>query len=253
MGRLPLRLGRAALLAVAVVAPLAGCGSLDRLARVGEAPPMAPVTDPTADPRWRPVTMPMPNPQDPITTANSLWRPGSRTFLRDQRAAAVGDIVTILVSIRDEAELQNRTQRTRENAERMGAPALLGLEASINRVLPNTVQADRLVATNSSGALDSAGQVRRNETIALRVAATVTQVLPNGNLVVVGRQQVLVNSELRDLQVAGIIRPQDIASDNTVRHDRMAEARIAYGGRGTLSDVQRARWGQEVLDTILPF
>jgi flagellar L-ring protein precursor FlgH len=253
MGRSPLRCGPLALLAATAALALAGCGSLDRLSRVGEPPPMAPIANPAADPRWRPVAMPMPNPQDPIVPANSLWRPGSRTFLRDQRAAAVGDLVTILVSIRDEAELQNRTQRTRENNERMGVPALLGLEASTNRVLPNSVQADRLVSTNSSGAVDSAGQVRRLETIALRVAATVMQVLPNGNLVVAGRQQVRVNSELRDLQVAGIIRPQDIASDNTVRHDRLAEARIAYGGRGTLSDVQRPRWGQEVLDTILPF
>jgi flagellar L-ring protein precursor FlgH len=253
MGRSPLRRGPVALLAAAATLALAGCGSLDRLSRVGEPPPMAPITNPAADPNWRPVAMPMPNPQDPIVTANSLWRPGSRTFLRDQRAAAVGDLVTILVSIRDEAELQNRTQRTRENSERLGAPALLGLEASTNRVLPNRVQADRLVSTSSSGALDSAGQVRRLETIALRVAATVMQVLPNGNLVVAGRQQVRVNGELRDLQVAGIVRPQDIASDNTVRHDRLAEARIAYGGRGTLSDVQRPRWGQEVLDTILPF
>ncbi|MBW8271249.1 flagellar basal body L-ring protein FlgH [Caldovatus aquaticus] len=244
-----LRSGLAALFAAA----LAGCGSLERLSRVGEPPAMAPVASPTADPRWRPVTMPMPGPQDPIAPANSLWRPGSRTFLRDQRAAAVGDLVTILVSIQDEARLQNQTERTRENSERMGAPALLGLEASTNRVLPNGVQADRLVSTSSSGAMDSSAQLRRNETIALRVAATVVQILPNGNLVVAGRQQVRVNSELRDLQVAGIIRPQDIASDNTVRHDRLAEARIAYGGRGTLSDVQRPRWGQEVLDTILPF
>ena len=87
----------------------------------------------------------------------------------------------------------------------------------------------------------------------LRVAATVTQVLPNGNLVLMGRQQVRVNSELRDLTVGGVIRPQDIGSDNTVRHDRLAEARIAYGGRGTISDVQRPRTGQELLDIILPF
>ncbi len=97
------------------------------------------------------------------------------------------------------------------------------------------------------------GAIRRNETVTLRVAATVAQVLPNGNLVVTGRQQVRVNSELRDLSVGGVIRPQDIASDNTVRHDRLAEARIAYGGRGTISDVQRPRMGQELLDIILPF
>jgi flagellar L-ring protein precursor FlgH len=109
------------------------------------------------------------------------------------------------------------------------------------------------VQTSGAQTSSGTGSIRRNETVQLRVAATVMQVLPNGNLVVSGRQQVRVNSELRDLSVAGIIRPQDIGSDNTVRHDRLAEARIAYGGRGTISDVQRPRYGQEILDIILPF
>jgi flagellar L-ring protein precursor FlgH len=95
--------------------------------------------------------------------------------------------------------------------------------------------------------------MKRNETVTLRLAGIVTQVLPNGNLVVAARQEVRVNSELRELAVSGVIRPQDIASDNTVRHDRMAEARIAYGGRGQLTNVQNPRWGQQVLDIILPF
>jgi flagellar L-ring protein precursor FlgH len=233
--------------------PLAACSTAERLARVGEAPAMAPITSPTADPRYRPVTMPMPAPQDAPPTSNSLWRPGSRTFLRDQRAAQVGDLVTVLVSIRDEAQLQNSTERSRDNTESMGIPALLGLDASYARIFPNSIRPDRLVEATSSSGTASSGAIQRNETVTLRIAATVTQTLPNGNLVVSGRQQVRVNHELRDLQVAGIIRPQDIGSDNTVQHDRLAEARIAYGGRGTVSDVQRARWGQEVLDAILPF
>jgi flagellar L-ring protein precursor FlgH len=229
------------------------CGSLERLSRVGRDPEMAPITSPTADPRWRPVSMPMPAPTEPPTVANSLWRPGSRTFLRDQRAAQVGDLVTILVSIQDEAELQNRTQRARNNTEGMGLPRVLGLESSATRILPNAIDLSRLIEANSTSGVDGNGSVRRNETVTLRVAATVAQTLPNGNLVIAGRQQVRVNSELRDLQVSGVIRPADIASDNTVRHDRLAEARIAYGGRGTISDVQRPRYGQEVMDILLPF
>lgn len=232
---------------------VSACGSLERLSRVGRDPDMDPITSPTADPRWRPVTMPMPAPGEPLTVANSLWRPGSRTFLRDQRAAQVGDIVTILVSIQDEAELQNRTQRARNNSEGMGLPRIMGLESSITRILPNTVDPSRLIEASSTSGVDGNGSVRRNETVTLRVAATVAQLLPNGNLVVAGRQQVRVNSELRDLQVSGVIRSQDIASDNTVRHDRLAEARIAYGGRGTISDVQRPRYGQEVMDILMPF
>lgn len=241
------------LIPLAALLPLVSCSGIERLSRIGEAPAMAPMTDPTADRRWRPVSMPMPGTQEALTATNSLWRPGSRTFLRDQRAAAVGDLVTILVAMQDEAQLRNQTQRSRNNAESMGLPSILGLESSITRLLPNTVRPDRLIDASSSGNTTGTAETRRAETLTLRVAATVTQALPNGNLVIMGRQQVRVNSELRDLTVAGIMRPQDIGSDNTIRHDRLAEARISYGGRGTLSDVQTPRYGQEILDTVLPF
>jgi flagellar L-ring protein precursor FlgH len=184
---------------------------------------------------------------------NSLWRQGSRTFLRDQRAASVGDLVTVLVSIQDEADMENSTKRGRDNSESMGIPNLLGLESSFGRLFPSGFDPSKAVSASSASDVNGTGTLKRSEQINLRVAATVSQVLPNGNLVVVGRQQVRVNQELRDLQVGGIIRPQDIGSDNTVRHDRLAEARIAYGGRGTISDVQRPRYGQELLDIILPF
>ena len=232
---------------------LSACSSAERLSRLGQGPELAGIENPTSDPRWRPVTMPMPNPGDPPLQNNSLWRQGSRTFLRDQRAAAVGDLVTVLVSIQDEADMENSTKRNRDNSESMGIPNLLGLESSFGRLFPSGFDPSRAVSASSASDVTGAGTLKRSEQINLRVAATVSQVLPNGNLVVVGRQQVRVNQELRDLQVGGIIRPQDIGSDNTVRHDRLAEARIAYGGRGTISDVQRPRYGQELMDILLPF
>jgi flagellar L-ring protein precursor FlgH len=189
----------------------------------------------------------------PTSGGNSLWRQGSRTFLRDQRAASPGDLVTVLVSIQDQAQLTNETEREREGSSTFGMPRMLGLESALTSILPNTIDPARLVQANGEHSALGSGSIRRNETVQLRVAATVVQVLPNGNLVVTGRQQVRVNSELRELTVGGIIRPQDIGSDNTVRHDRLAEARIAYGGRGTISDVQRPRYGQELLDILLPF
>jgi flagellar L-ring protein precursor FlgH len=239
---------RMALCALALLLP-----ACERLSELGRPPAMAGIENPTRDPNWRQVSMPMPVTQAPDPSANSLWRPGSRTFLRDQRAAQPGDLVTVLVSIQDQAQLQNSTERDRKGTDALGMPRLLGLESSLTRILPNTIDPARLVQTNGEQSTSGSGQIRRNETVTLRVAATVVQTLPNGNLVVTGRQQVRVNSELRDLTVSGIIRPQDIASDNTVRHDRLAEARIAYGGRGTISDVQRPRYGQELLDIILPF
>ncbi len=234
-------------------ASLSACSGAERISRIGQGPELAGIENPTSDPRWRPVTMPMPNPSEPPLQNNSLWRQGSRTFLRDQRAASVGDLVTIMVSIQDEADMENSTKRNRDNSESMGIPNLLGLESSYARLFPSGFDPSKMVSANSSSDVNGTGTLKRSEQITLRVAATVSQVLPNGNLVVVGRQQVRVNQELRDLQVGGIIRPQDIGSDNTVRHDRLAEARIAYGGRGTISDVQRPRYGQELMDTILPF
>jgi len=237
--------------AILLVLPL--LGGCERLSDLGRPPAMAGIENPTADPNWRQVSMPMPALQAPPAAANSLWRQGSRTFLRDQRAAQPGDLVTVLVSIQDEAQLRNTTERARTGSDTLGIPRLLGLESSWARILPNSIDPTRLVQTNGEQNASGNGTIRRNETVTLRVAATVAQVLPNGNLVVAGRQQVRVNSELRDLTVSGVIRPQDIASDNTVRHDRLAEARIAYGGRGTISDMQRPRVGQELLDIILPF
>jgi flagellar L-ring protein precursor FlgH len=237
------------LLAVLLLA-LPGC---ERLSEVGRPPALAAMDNPTSAPGYQPVSMPMPTAQMPNHGGNSLWRPGSRTFLRDQRAAAVGDLITVLVSIQDTAQLQNTTAREREGRDTVGLPRLFGLETALTRLLPNAIDPSALVQTNGAQTTNGTGSVRRTETVTLRLAATVTQTLPNGNLVVAGRQQVRVNHELRDLQVTGVIRPQDIASDNTVRHDRLAEARIAYGGRGTISDVQAPRIGQQLLDIVSPF
>ena len=241
---------RIALMALLV---LTGCGQAERLSRIGRAPDFSPMVDPTQDPRWRPVSMPMPAPSDAPPLANSLWRPGSRTFLRDQRAAQVGDLITILVTIADDAQLQNRTQRSRTGAETLAAPNLFGQERNPRRLYPPGANPAALLNTNSTGTTNGDGNVRRNESINLRLAATITQTLPNGNMVLSARQEVRVNTEMRELSVQGVVRPQDIASDNTVRHDRLAEARISYGGRGALSDIQQPRLGQQLLDILSPF
>lgn len=238
---------------LALVLLLPGCGALTRLSEVGRPPAMTPSGDPTADPSYRPISMPMPRPQTAPAEANSLWRSGSRAFFKDQRAAAVGDIVTILVNITDAADLKNQSNEGRTGQESMGLPNLLGFEAALPRILAKAVNANQLVSASSAGNASGTGAIKRNETVTLRLAGVIVQALPNGNLAVAARQEVRVNNELRELQVSGVIRPQDIGSDNTVRHDRLAEARIAYGGRGQISDVQRPRYGQQLLDVLLPF
>ena len=192
----------------------------------------------------------MPPREPPPNAANALWRQGSRAFFKDQRAAQVGDVVTIVVNMNDTANLKNVTSADRSSSESAGMPNFFGMEALLPKKI---VDPSKLVSMSSGNNNTGNGQIQRNEAVTLRLAGVVTQVLPNGNLVVAARQEFRVNSELRELQVTGVIRPQDIASDNTVQHDRMAEARIAYGGRGQLTEVQQARWGQQVMDILLPF
>ncbi len=244
---------RRALCLLAAPLLLSGCGVLSKLSEVGRPPSMTAPGDPTRDPAWRPVTMPVPRPDAAPTQAASLWRSGSRAFFKDQRAAQVGDVLTVLVNIAEQANLGNATGATRAGSETEATPNLLGLEARLTKVLGKSANLQSLVDTKSANTSAGTGTIKRNEQVTLRLAGVVTQVLPTGNLVVVARQEMRVNSELRELQVSGVVRPQDIASDNTVVHDRMAEARIAYGGRGTLTDLQQPRYGQQILDAILPF
>ena len=194
----------------------------------------------------------MPHSDPVLAGPNSLWRPGSRAFFKDQRAAQVGDIITVLVNITDAAKIENASSANRNGTMTAATPNLLGLQASIPHLFAQTSPSS-LVNTSSTGVSTGTGTIKRDETVTLRLAGVITQVLPNGNLALAARQEVRVNSELRELQVSGVIRPQDSASDNTVVHDRLAEARIAYGGRGQLSDVQTPRYGQQLLDVLLPF
>jgi flagellar L-ring protein FlgH len=242
-----------ALLQVALALSLGGCGTLQSLSEVGRPPEMTPSSNPTSDPKWRPMTMPMPRAEVSPEQVNSLWRSGSRAFFKDQRAAQVGDILTILVNIADAGVLDNGTTANRAGSETMGVPNFLGLETQLPKIISKAANPSSLISTNSTNSNVSTGTIKRDETVTLSLAGVVTQVLPNGNLVVSARQEVRVNSELRELLVSGVVRPQDIASDNTVTHDRMAEARISYGGRGTLTQLQQPRIGQQLLDILLPF
>jgi len=243
----------ALILAVASVS-LGGCGNmLQRIADVGKEPAIDPIENPNAQEDYHPVTMPMPAPMSDVRQANSLWRQGSRTFFADQRASKVGDILTVVIKIDDSAKLDNETTQSRDGSNNAQASALLGYEGFADHVFPEGVDPANLVNTDSTTDQTGKGTVDRAEAVNLRVAAVVTQLLPNGNMVVNATQQVRVNYELRELNVQGIIRPTDISTANEVNYDQIAEARIAYGGKGTLSDVQQQRYGQQVYDILFPF
>jgi flagellar L-ring protein precursor FlgH len=197
--------------------------------------------------------MPMPKPITGERRPNSLWQAGTRAFFKDQRAAQIGDILTVQVDISDQAKLDNQTTRTRNSSENTGIPNVLGFEKQITKILPSAASAANLVDVTSASNADGHGKITRQEQIKLNVATLVTQVLPNGNLVVLGRQEIRVNNEIRDLQITGVIRPQDISSTNTIPLDKIAEARVSYGGHGQITDLQQPRYGQQLLDIISPF
>jgi flagellar L-ring protein precursor FlgH len=241
---------RHAVLAAIATALLSSCAAIDRVKNIGQPPPLAAVDNPTARPGYKPVQMPMPAAQPASYNPNSLWRNGSRAFFKDQRAHQVGDILTVKVNITDKANIANETLRSRANTEDSGVTNFFGKQKLpvLNSALPT-----RIFTADSTASSDGKGSVNRQEALSTNVAGVVTQVLPNGNLVIEGRQEIRVNFEIRELIVAGVVRPEDIESDNTIDSSKIAQARIAYGGRGQITDVQQPRYGQQVLDVVLPF
>lgn len=240
---------------------LSGCGAAGRLAAIGKAPVMSPAevapapileaslgrqgSSRRAGETEAPVA--------PVEPSASLFRTGAGAFFRDQRAGRVGDILTVRINIADRADVGNSTSRVRTGSESAGIAALLGLQAPLAKLLPGNVDPAKLVESESASRAEGNGSISRSETINMTIAATVVAVLPNGNLAIRGRQEVRVNYELRELVISGVVRPEDIARDNSIPHIQIAEARISYGGRGRLSEVQQARWGQQIYDALFPF
>src|ERR1700710_605155 len=163
-----------ALLSLAAVA--SGCSSIDRLSQIGEEPKLTETEKRTTQPGYKPVQMPMPKPEQASYNANSLWRNGSRAFFKDQRAARIGDLLTVTVNITDKANIANETQRSRTNKEDSGVTDFAGsklLGATASSVLPG-----RLLTADSTSSSDGKGSVQRQENLQTSVAAVVTQLLP---------------------------------------------------------------------------
>ena len=239
---------------VAAMMSLSACGISDRVANIGKAPTMSGIQtahNQANSPEM--IRLPMPAVSTEKPEANSLWQPGRQTFFKDQRAHKVGDILTVMINIQDEAEMENKTERTRTGTEQIGVPNMLGLESKLGKVLPGAVDPTNLVGTNSDHRTSGDGTIEREEQINLKIAAMITQVLPNGNFIVRGQQEVRVNFELRELTLDGVIRPEDILNNNSISYEKIAEARISYGGRGQGADLQQPRYGQQFIDAVFPF
>ncbi len=186
------------------------------------------------------------------TDGASLWSAGQRSLLGDRRASHTGDILTVVIEINDSAEFSNTSERGRSGSQSLGVPQFFGIPQSVDRGLPAGASMGDAVSLNSAGSFQGSGSVSRNERLTLRVATTIVERLPNGVLRIEGSQEVRVNNELRELLVTGYIRAEDISRRNEIPYDRIAGARISYGGRGQISAVQQPRVGQQIIDLLLP-
>jgi flagellar L-ring protein precursor FlgH len=245
---------------IVAVAPLAACASVSNVKSsfrdAVRGPDLSPMGHPAEAPQTRDLLSIAASPRESgpqPASANSLWRSGARAFFNDQRASRVGDILTVLINIDDSAKTSNATTATKTSTNTAGVTHFFGLETLLTKVLPKGFDPAQAINTNASLAAAGVGGVTRQEQITLTIAAVVTNVLPNGNLEIEGRQEVRTNNDTRVLTVAGIVRPEDITSTNTILHTQIAEARIDYGGRGDVQAVQKTSGGTALLQRLLPF
>ncbi|WP_240705256.1 flagellar basal body L-ring protein FlgH [Pacificoceanicola onchidii] len=235
---------------IGLIVLAAACG---RIKHIGQEPKFTPQTQSPERVAMIAEGLPEAPPPRRATERASLWSSRQGSLLGDRRAIKRGDILTVVIDIQEQASIKNSTSRSRSGSESLGIPDFFGVPERINQNITDGASLDSAVSLDSASSSSGDGSVKRSEQLTLRVAATITDVLPNGVLSIEGSQEVRVNFELRELLVTGYVRPEDISRKNEITYDKIASARISYGGRGHITDVQQPRIGQQVLDVILPF
>jgi len=233
-----------------ILPALAAC---TRLESVGRAPSFSALEG--SNQHHAMYSAPLPESSDPDGPGapSSLWSSSRASLFGDRRAARRGDILTVVIEIDDSAQIANSSGRSRSTDEDLSIPSLFGIPQRIDEALPDGASLEDAAEIASSSSYQGEGSVSRTETLMLRLAATVVEELPNGVLRIEGQQEVRVNFELRELILTGYVRPVDISRRNEITYDKIAGARISYGGRGQISDVQQPRYGQQITDILLPF
>lgn len=229
---------------------ISACGRMDHL---GKPPSFSSNTETSEHVAMLMPGLPLQTQSQRTVDQSSLWSGARQSLLGDRRAMTKGDIMTVVIEIDEKAEISNDTARSRKGSESMGISDFLGVPQRINQRLPQGASLSDAVALDSSSQTVGKGSVKRKEKLTLRVAATIIDVLPNGVLAISGSQELRVNFELRELLVTGFVRPEDVSRQNEITYDKIASARVSYGGRGQITDVQQPRYGQQILDTVLPF
>jgi len=214
------------------VAALSGCGTDPK--EINREPALSPVGSGISNGTAAPYSYPEP-PAAPVKKF-SLWDDRQSRLFTDPRALREGDILTVNIKLNDKANFKNQNDRSRTAGRKLGYDVNVGWEGA-------STSGKGEAGLSSSTETNADGEIKRSENLELNVAAVVTEVLPNGNLLIKGSQEVRVNAELRVLTIAGMVRPSDIGAENT----------ISYGGRGRVSEVQQPAYGQQILDQVLPF
>jgi len=229
---------------------ISACGSSDH---IGKAPSFTPGMNGAEHLAMMSPGLPLNTEVAAPVQRASLWTGGRQSLLGDRRAMQRGDILTVVIEIDEKAEISNTSARSRNGSESLGIPSLFGIPQRLDERLPDGATMAGAVSIDSQSEARGTGSVRRNEKLTLRVAATIVDMLPNGVLAIQGSQEVRVNYEMRELSVSGFVRPADISRQNEITYDKIAAARVSYGGRGQISDMQQPRIGQQILDAVLPF
>jgi len=242
------------ILLLSSVLTLTGCNMAERLSEVGEPPLMSQIQNPSLVDGYKPVTMPMPAPESASHNGNSLWQTGSRAFFKDQRASRVGDILTVNVNIDHKSALDGKVEGERETKQQIAQlNNLFGHENKLKKIFPNTVDNTSLVNYNFKPEIKTKTSTQYDNKLSFRMAASIIEVLPNGNLVIQGRQEVRDRIEVYVIDLKGIVRREDVSSNNSIDYTKIAEARISRTSRGQLSDYNSTPWGAEALNRIMPF
>jgi flagellar L-ring protein precursor FlgH len=242
---------------------LPGCNLARNLATVGEPPQMTQIKDPRDVPGYEPVHMAMPDATPPKGgSTNSLWQSGSRAFFKDQRAGKVGDVLSVEVLVDRKQYMQMNPDIERQSSLSTTVNELFGQSLPVQKRMAKALPGQKNSApkplttwadVTSSPAHKSTAKYDVQDKMQFNMAVVVIQILPNGNMVIQGREEVRLVNELREIEIKGIIRREDISSNNTIASQKIAQLRISYGGRGDLSDAQQAPWGQQYLNKLLPF
>ena len=235
---------------VAGLAFLAGCSSQDHF---GKPPSLTPVDNSAEQYAMKTPPLPQTTQVTRNTDSASLWSRSRQSLLGDRRAMQRGDILTVVIELDENASIDNQTDRSRSASQGMTVPQLFGIPQRIDEVLPDGASMANAVELGSTSSASGDGSVTRSEKLELKVAATIVDVMPNGVLSIQGSQELRVNYELRELLISGFVRPEDISRQNSISIEKIASARVSYGGRGQISDMQQPRYGQQVLETVLPF